>query len=632
MHAGFPTFGRIKEALVEQIFLHFLTWKTIWHRLTGSLLLLVFCSSIMHAQSFIADSLKTELRRPGLTSETRALTLAHLGRSIYETDMPAALGYANEAVRISDQFTDGQYKAFGLATLAYLNVQRDSLVLAQRNIDSALLYSNKTTGKVIKGYVWFRKGWLEYIADNTGKAMASMLQALQWLEGEDAYEYKSLIYHYLASIYADLKDAQKFEKYTQLSLQTAASTGNPDIICLAYLATGSFFMQKFRQDSSRKEMLDSALYYNSRLLELARQQPGRIINYSTVGAAALNTANIYWEFYPASYKDSVEKYIGQALQIARRVKHEEIIANSYGILSEYAIANGDYTAAEKLLLQGMAELDHSASSSKRSMAVMLNGLANVSEKSGDKTKALHYYKEYLRYAQEAYSADNLSIAQRLEVQYESQKKDRELEVLQERALLNRRLNFIYIGLGIASLLALVFLFRSYHFRLKSSLQQQKLRAEEAARLKAEQELLQERQERLQKELLAGTLQVKEKNELLHTLRNKLDAQTEDIPLKNQVDRMIKETQRMDEDFELTKARLLDIHPGFFTRLQEKASETLTLLDLKYCSYILMGLSNKEVAARLGVDPKSIRMARYRIKQKLKLDKEDSLDETIRKMG
>ncbi|MBZ4192183.1 helix-turn-helix transcriptional regulator [Niabella beijingensis] len=585
-----------------------------------------------YAQSFVADSLRKELNRPDLSREARTLCLAHLARSLYETDMPAAIRYGTEALELSNAFRDGQYKAFVLTTLGYLSVQQDSLLRAQRYLDSALFYAEKTRNNEIRGYVWFRNGWLEYIVDNTDKAMSSLLKALELLQGQHSYEYESLIYHYLASIYSDLKDVGKLEKYTELSLSAAYRSGNPDVICNAYLAQGSSFMEKFRQDTTQKPLLDSSLSYNRRLLALADAYPERIINHANAGAAALNIANVYWEFYPKAYKDSAEKYINIALNIARRAKHEEIIANCYGILSEYAMADGDYAAAEKMFVMGLAEIEGSPSSSKQVKAAMMKGLASVAEKRGDKARALDYYKRYMNYAHEAYNADKLSIAQKLEVQYESEKKDKELEVLQERAAWNRRLNYIYIGLAIASLLALIFLFRSYHFRLRASIQQQKLRDEEAARLKAEQELLQERQDRLQKELLAGTLQVEEKNELLQNLKDKLAEQAADPSLKKQVERMIKENNRLDADFEQAKTHFAEIHPDFFARLQEKAGNTLTRLDQKYCSYILMGLSNKEIATRLGVDPKSIRMARYRIKQKLQLGKEDNLDELIRKMS
>lgn len=585
------------------------------------------------SQSFITDSLEDRLKQPGQKPEERTLTLSHLARNLYETNMPAAIRYAQEAIQQGNSFTDGQFKAFGFATLAYLNVQRDSLLKAQGNIDSALFYSEKTANRIVQGYVWLRKGWLEYIVNSTDKAVGSMLKAHQLLEGQEAYEYESLVYHYLASLYADFKDTGKFEKYMQLSLLAAYKAGGPDIICNAYLTTGSSFLRQFRQDSSKKYLLDSALYYNRSLLALAHTHPDRIVNHSTVAAAALNTANIYWEFFPATYRDSVEKYINTALVIARHSPQRgDIIANCYGILSEYALAAGDYQAAEKLLLSGLAEIENSSNNSNRVKAGVWEGLATVAEKTGDKTKALEYYKKYLHYVLESYNAEKLAIAQRLEVQYGSEKKDREMEVLQERASLNRKLNIIYISLALASLLALLFLFSSYRLRLKASLQQQKLRAEEAARLKAEQELLQERQVRLQKELLAGSLQVEEKNELLHSIRDKIGEETGAQPLKNQVDRIIRENDRMDADFELVKTNFAEIHPGFFTRLQQKANNTLTRLDLRYCSYILMGLSNKEIANRLSVDPKSIRMARYRIKQKLLLGKSDSLDEVIRALG
>lgn len=600
--------------LVIIVFVLFAGIKTVW------------------SQSVIEDSLKTLLRNPQLSPEKKTMALSHLGRISYETDMPFALSITNEALQLGNKLTDGQYSAFALATLTYLNVQRDSLVLAQKNIDSALTYTAKSSNNVINGYVWLRKGWLEYIVNNTTKATASLFRALQLLEGQHAYAYESLAYHYLASIYADLKDVKNLKKYTHLSLNSAYHSADPDIICNAYLATGSSFLQDFRKEPTQKILLDSAIFYNRQLLSLSQSQPKRIINHINTAAAALNMANIYWEFYPKHYKDSAERYINLALTIARKTKHEEVIANCYGILSEYAIAEGNYAEAERLFHMGFAEVAQDPGSRKQVMASMMKGLANVAEKSGNSVKALGYYKQYMTYEREAYDAGRLVEAQRLEVQYEAEKREKELETLKERATFNQKLNFISAGLILAGILALIFLFRSYHFRLKSSIQQQKLRAEETARLKAEQELLQEREDRLQKELLAGNLQVEQKNELLQAMRDKLAAPSENDMLKNQMERILKEDQRLNEDFEHTKASLTNIPPEFFNRLQQLADNKLTRLDLKHCSYILMGFSNKEIANRLGVDPKSIFMARYRIKQKLNLAKEDSLDLLIQRIS
>lgn len=604
------------------------------YRIRLTIILLLFFAHLHNArsQSLVADSLKSVLRKPGLAPENRAMALALLGRNMYEADMPAALRAAKEALHLSYTFPDGQYAAFALATLAYLNVQRDSLVLAQKNMDSALIFTAKSANRTVNGYVWLRKGWLEYYINNTNKATASLLKALQLLEGQKAYAYESLVYHYLASIYADLKDTKKLKKYTQLSLALAYRSGDPDIISNAYLAIGSSFLHEFRKYPSQRKLLDSSLAYNRMLLSLAQSQPGRIVNHANIAAAALNTANIYWEFFPKNARDSTEKYIAIALAIARKINHEEVIANCYGILSEYALAEGSYAEAERLFLLGFAELERNTEGGQQVKAAMMKGLATVAEKSGNPKKALDYYKRYIHYEREAYNTEKLSVTQKLEVQYEAEKKDKELELLQERAIFNRRLHYVSTGLVIAGVLALIFIFRSYHFRLKSSIQQQQLQTEEAGRLKAEQDLLQERQEKLQRELLAGNLLVEQKNELLQTMRDKLATQPENGMLKSQMERMLKEDERMDEHFEQAKTSLTETPPDFFNRLQQLAGNKLTRLDLKHCSYILMGLSNKEIASRMGVDPKSIRMARYRIKQKLNLNKEDSLDLAIQRLS
>src|SRR5690606_39635993 len=112
------------------------------------------------------------------------------------------------------------------------------------------------------------------------------------------------------------------------------------------------------------------------------------------------------------------------------------------------------------------------------------------------------------------------------------------------------------------------------------------------------------------------------------LSEKLTALDSGDPLRRQIDRLIARNHEMDRGYEEIRIELSEINPEFIAGLQQKANNKLTRLDLKYCSYILMGLTNKEIAVKLNVDPKSTRMARYRIKQKLQLTKDESLDEFI----
>lgn len=70
-----------------------------------------------------------------------------------------------------------------------------------------------------------------------------------------------------------------------------------------------------------------------------------------------------------------------------------------------------------------------------------------------------------------------------------------------------------------------------------------------------------------------------------------------------------------------------INPEFFTKLK-KLEPNLTIAEMKQCSYMKLGLTNKDVARLLHVSPKAIEVARYRIKLKLGLSSEQRITKII----
>ena len=99
-----------------------------------------------------------------------------------------------------------------------------------------------------------------------------------------------------------------------------------------------------------------------------------------------------------------------------------------------------------------------------------------------------------------------------------------------------------------------------------------------------------------------------------------------------LNKLLNRQEHLDSDFEAFKTDLKEIHPDFYRKLHEKAGQKLTALDLKYCAYIYLKRSTKEITNLLGVEAKSVRMSKYRIKQKLGLDKDEELDQYIGTVG
>ncbi|MBL0740801.1 helix-turn-helix transcriptional regulator [Chryseolinea lacunae] len=144
----------------------------------------------------------------------------------------------------------------------------------------------------------------------------------------------------------------------------------------------------------------------------------------------------------------------------------------------------------------------------------------------------------------------------------------------------------------------------------------------------EQQLQHERQEREQ----VAQVTVEQKNELLKVIRKKISEAIQDRAVLKQVNAVIDQHKKSEEALDKDNGGVESVPMAFFEKLKEKSGDSLSRLDLKHCAFISLGLSNKEIAQRMGVVPKSVLMSRYRIKQKLALPKEEDLDHYIRTLS
>ncbi|MCL4638704.1 MAG: LuxR C-terminal-related transcriptional regulator [Pseudosphingobacterium sp.] len=612
------------------------------HWLNKSLLLI--CISLFtilyhsKGQEIYIDSLAHLLAQPSTTLQEKPLLLCKLAKANTEKDLKKSFKQAREAIHIGHKLNTYEGPAIGFATLIYLYIQANDIKQAYESLDSALYYASRTSDPVAKGFVEFRNGWLDLVNGESDKSITKLLKALDLFKTVNFYEYEATIYHYLASIYGYGNDVNKQLAYARLSFESAKKSGQVDALNTAYFTVGHSFYDRFKLDTTKHDLLDSALIYNKRSIRLSTIQRGRLIAQSNTAAAALNIANSYFKHFPNTYKDSADKYIDFAIEIAKRTNLHEVLMNCYGIRSEYALREGRYDEAEKTLLNGLAALEGNVLKMPVTKARIFLALSRIAEKKGSEKTALSYLKQHIAYNQEAFDEEKITNIQKMEARYSMAKKEQEISYLKKR-------NFLYLIIGLSCILTLLFLLSSYNYKLKASTRKQalidrekeeaqlkaQLKEAEANRLHTEQVLLKEREERLQKEILAGTLQIEEKNGLLEMLSDKI-AEKGHLSVDEQIKRIVQQQKRMDKEFEGHKTDFFESESQFFEKLQEKANHTLTRLDLKYCSYILMGLSNKEISTRLSIEPKSIRMARYRLKQKLGLDKNDQLDQFIQQVG
>jgi ligand-binding sensor domain-containing protein len=86
----------------------------------------------------------------------------------------------------------------------------------------------------------------------------------------------------------------------------------------------------------------------------------------------------------------------------------------------------------------------------------------------------------------------------------------------------------------------------------------------------------------------------------------------------------------DEDWETFKATFNEVYPNFFASVRLRFPD-ITTAELRLAALIKMNLSIKEASYMLGISIESVKKSRYRLKKKLQLQEEDSLEEFVRKL-
>ncbi len=131
---------------------------------------------------------------------------------------------------------------------------------------------------------------------------------------------------------------------------------------------------------------------------------------------------------------------------------------------------------------------------------------------------------------------------------------------------------------------------------------------------------------LQRALIIEKLKEEEKKKVIDLLISK--AQNQQASMSNQeIIQLLTKIQKGDSTMLEFKTFFEQLEPEFLNILSRRHKK-LTAHDLRICSFIRMGLSNKEIARITNVQPSSVTISKYRLKKKLKINRKN-LDEYIR---
>ncbi len=574
-------------------------------------------------------------------SQAAQTTLEKIEQLQLQNKPKEALSTLNEAIKATDSPDD---LAYLYAHQSGLYTSVDSLLTAKRLLDLSLENAWKTSKKTSKAVAYRAKAYLNNILNLPDEVVKDAITGLKYVDGNDEDPVTKYSLNYLLyGVYSKWDDEDKMEKYIRMCEKYALLANNFNLQANANNGFSSMYLRRYKK-TQQKTLLDSSYRYLTDAFSLHQKHPEKVSG-NTFVITCINLANYYLDYSAedaATRKKKAFDYLGLAEEkLNNKAAFANMWINVFGIKSGFAKMEGNPALAEQYLLQGLSQLMNDESNHFNLEYAVNKELGEIARGKNDLKSAITYQTKAEELLKKSFDEQQLLNAQKLEIQYETEKKDQQLKLLNERAEFRKRQNYLYGGIASALLFGLVFMVSSYRFKLRYSIEREKklqqekeeaertmviqiqLEKEEQARLKVEQELLDLKRRQLEKEALTNSLIIEHKNDTLKQIQDQIR-----VGDPRNIQKLLKEEKLLRADFEDIKMQIQELHPNFFNRLSEKSIQKLTALDLKYCAYLYLKMTTKQIAQALHVAPQSVRMFKYRLKQKFGLDKDSNLEEFL----
>lgn len=131
-----------------------------------------------------------------------------------------------------------------------------------------------------------------------------------------------------------------------------------------------------------------------------------------------------------------------------------------------------------------------------------------------------------------------------------------------------------------------------------------------------------------RELAISTMSIIKKNEVLNSIKKELKRNNKPSESQSAI-ALIDKNLNNTKDWQFFEKAFNNADKDFLEKIKQ-AHPDLTANDLRFCAYLRLNLSSKEIAPLLNISTKSVETKRYRLRKRLNLEHDDGLVEYILK--
>lgn len=468
-----------------------------------------------------------------------------------------------EKALLNEQSSDSAGLAWSYEILARINMNRGFNSIALEKILEAGKIYKSLGDEIRMADALGLMANLETFFDNKENAINYHLEALEIYKKHEDVFYQSQQYNDLGLLHANLRKLDKADSLLAIGIEVAQNSGNQYIL--------------------------ASLLDNMALVKM----------------------------YKKKYPESEQLYL-EAIKMAEAINAQRKVAITKGRLARmYNEINRPQKAKEILdRLEDYFEETENASL----MAKTLEQRSVAYEEMGDTKSALIDYKRAKGIRDSLFDIEKSRQVEEMRAQFDLERKEErlklqetEIAVLAQRKRIDQQQKWL-LALGA---LVLVALLGFVYFRFK----------ERAKRARLENEKVASQLEFKKKELTSHALHLAKKNEVLLSLKEKVENLDSNGTSSKDILNTINFDLRDEENWADFTKYFEQVHTHFGKEVQ-KRYPGLTPSEFRLMALLKMNLSSKEIASMLHITSEGVKKARQRLRKKMNLTPDESLEAQV----
>ncbi|WP_298898877.1 hypothetical protein [uncultured Psychroserpens sp.] len=524
-------------------------------------------------------------------------------QSNYDDAMKYLDKSGNEFMKVGDTILGLTIKSNIIITMKALSKPQDSIERIINEIEPLILKHKDTA---LMATMLEHKSDIALERGHRNISLSKMLEAIELREQFNDSLYLPQTYYKTGVLYLEMFDYESGISQLDIGIEISDVIGQNNMKAQLLRMKGIGLMELKRYDDA-KQNFEEALQI-SKMINLRRNTAKTLIQMAELETRQdhITKAKSYLEDYNKlddDLKRGGAHYDYNLTQGQLNLKINQPKA---------ALVNFNYCLKDAEAINSFRDISWSKLYKSRALKQLgrFNEAYNELQESSDAKDSLN---SYLR----------TSLAEEQKIIYETNRKEKEIalqkseiELLKEQEKVAHTRQLLLI-IGIVSLLLLAGLLL-YGLRQKIK------------RNKAEREKLDASLEFKEKELTTHALHLVHKNEVLLDLKSQLKelkSGPENSRNYQKVINTINLDINNDSNWEQFRTYFEDVHKDFNSKVMKTYPDVSTN-DLRLMALLKMNLSSKEIANILNISAEGVKKARYRLRKKLQLTTEDSLQELV----